>query len=619
MPLPALRLAATLAAVLAALPTNPPDRAPVVPNDNRLAGGTIRGGVLHLRLDARLAAWRPDPAVDSAVTVQAFAEEGGAPRIPGPLLRAAQGTEVRASVRNSLDTTLVVHGLRAGSVPGDTLHVQPGATREVSFRAGAPGTYLYWGSTTGDSIHHRTRRDGQLTGAVVIDPPGTRPDTAERIFVMTVIDLFPDSLRNPAKEDIWELAINGMSWPHTERLAYPVGDTVRWRWVNGSFLPHPMHLHGFHFRVLAKGDAQADTAYAADARRMAVTELMLAGTTFRMDWVPTRAGTWLMHCHMIPHITPYPARADSARGHDVHDVERHPADAMAGLVLGITTFDRARSAAVPPVHGPRMRLFAQQALADSGKPARRGYVLQRGSPPRADSVEAPSTPLVLTRGETAAITVVNRLDEPTTVHWHGMELESVYDGVSGWSRSGGAVAPLLAPGDSFTVAFTPPRAGTFMYHTHMDEGQQLGTGMYGALLVVEPGRRHDPATDLVFMIGGGVAGGALANALNGSADPEPLTLRVGTTYRFRLVNILFAAVVSAHLVADSADLRWKPVAKDGADLPPALRAEVPARVRLGVGEAYDFEWTPTAPVDAVLEVHLPEGEPRVLRQPLRVR
>jgi hypothetical protein len=143
--------------------------------------------------------------------------------------------------------------------------------------------------------------------------------------------------------------------------------------------------------------------------------------------------------------------------------------------------------------------------------------------------------------------------------------------------------------------------------------------MYGALLVVEPGRRHDPATDLVFMIGGGVAGGAMGNALNGRANPAPLTLRVGTTYRFRLVNILFAAVVRAQLVADSADLRWRPVAKDGADLPPALRAEVPASVRLGVGEAYDFEWTPTAPVDAVLEVHLPEGEPRVLRQPLRVR
>jgi FtsP/CotA-like multicopper oxidase with cupredoxin domain len=48
----------------------------------------------------------------------------------------------------------------------------------------------------------------------------------------------------------------------------------------------------------------------------------------------------------------------------------------------------------------------------------------------------PGTPLVLVRGETAAITVINRLPEATTVHWHGMELESVYDGVAGWSRTG---------------------------------------------------------------------------------------------------------------------------------------------------------------------------------------
>jgi FtsP/CotA-like multicopper oxidase with cupredoxin domain len=32
-----------------------------------------------------------------------------------------------------------------------------------------------------------------------------------------------------------------------------VGDTIRWRWVNGSYLPHRMHLHGFHFRVTAIG------------------------------------------------------------------------------------------------------------------------------------------------------------------------------------------------------------------------------------------------------------------------------------------------------------------------------------------------------------------------------
>ncbi|HEX9564019.1 MAG TPA: multicopper oxidase domain-containing protein [Gemmatimonadaceae bacterium] len=62
-------------------------------------------------------------------------------------------------------------------------------------------------------------------------------------------------------------------------------------------------------------------------------------------------------------------------------------------------------------------------------------MLQRGSAPRADSVEIPGTPLILKQGAHVAITVINRLPEPTTVHWHGMELESYFDGVSGWSGS----------------------------------------------------------------------------------------------------------------------------------------------------------------------------------------
>ena len=50
------------------------------------------------------------------------------------------------------------------------------------------------------------------------------------------------------------LAINGKSWPHTERIGLTVGDTARWRVVNGTVRGHPMHLHGFYFRVDATGN-----------------------------------------------------------------------------------------------------------------------------------------------------------------------------------------------------------------------------------------------------------------------------------------------------------------------------------------------------------------------------
>lgn len=576
----------------------------VVPNDNRLAGGTALGGVVTVRLEARVAGWRPDADVDSAVTIQAFGEEGGATRIPGPLIRATQGAEVHLTIRNAVpDSTLIVYGLRAGTVRNDCLHVSPGETRDVRFRAGDPGTYLYWGTTTRAAMELRMKRDAQLTGAIVIDAPDARVDASERIFVITLLDLRRDTTRSDPQEDVWEAAINGLSWPHTERLSYEVGDTVRWRMVNGTNRVHPMHLHGFHFRVLSEGNGRSDIHYAAAARRDAVTQLLLPGATARVDWVPTRVGNWLVHCHMIEHITPYPERADSLRGHDMHDVARHPMSSMNGLVMGITTVDsRGRDRPVTLPVSTRYRVLAQEGPLQGTQRAR-SFVLQRGAEPARDSVVVPGSTLVFTRGERAEVTVVNRLAEATSVHWHGMELESVYDGVAGWSGNTTRVAPLIAPGDSFTVTFTPPRAGTFIYHTHMDEGGQLPTGMYAALLVLEPGQSYDPTTDLTIMLGGAVNDGRLGQAINGRHTPEPLRLRVGSPYRLRFINILPMAAARLDLVdADSMPVVWRRAAKDGAELPPSARVDGPATWIMGVGETYDFEWTPAKEMDAVLHV-----------------
>jgi FtsP/CotA-like multicopper oxidase with cupredoxin domain len=75
------------------------------------------------------------------------------------------------------------------------------------------------------------------------------------------------------------MVINGKSWPYTERLSYQVGDTVRWRWLNPSSQPHPMHLHGFYFTVASRGSWAADTVYARDDERLAVTEPLMPGGT----------------------------------------------------------------------------------------------------------------------------------------------------------------------------------------------------------------------------------------------------------------------------------------------------------------------------------------------------
>ncbi|MEX2153780.1 MAG: hypothetical protein WD825_10620 [Gemmatimonadaceae bacterium] len=88
------------------------------------------------------------------------------------------------------------------------------------------------------------------------------------------------------------------------------------------------------------------------------------------------------------------------------------------------------------------------------------------------------------------------------------------------------------------VRFTPPRAGTFIYHTHVNEMRQQRAGLSGALLVLEPGARYDPGTDIVLMLSTPRRESEQRTILlNGSATPAPLELRVGTRYRFRLINI----------------------------------------------------------------------------------
>ncbi|MEO7366920.1 MAG: multicopper oxidase domain-containing protein [Gemmatimonadaceae bacterium] len=586
-------------------------------NDNRASAGTLDNGVLTIALDATLASWKPDLNVDTMATVQAFAERGRVPSIPGPLIRVRLGTEIRASIRNTLaDSTLIVHGLRSGTRETDTIQIPSGQSRDVVFKPAEAGTYLYWGTTSHSKISGRWGREAQLNGAIVIDPPGQT--IRDRVFVISLIDIYPDSIYNPAKEDVWEVAINGRSWPHTERLNHQVGDTIRWRFINATDRYHPMHLHGFHFRTLAKGDWTRDTTYKSSEVQYAVTEVMLPGSTAYLSWVPTRAGNWLFHCHMAPHITPYPERPDSVRLHDAHDLMRHPEQAMAGLVLGVIVTD-PHPKPVSLAARYRERIFAQETIADSPKSIARGFVLQRGAIPRKDSIEVPGTPLILHRGERTAVTVVNRMSVPTSVHWHGMELESLYDGVSGWSGVGASRSPMVMPGDSFAVAFTPPRAGTFIYHTHMDEEAQLTRGMYAPMIVLEPGEVYDPKRDFVFMFGMAIVGGKEEGVLNGTKMHAPLELVVGKTYRFRFVNILPAARVQFSMVKDSLPIIWRSIAKDGASLPAARVKNQPAVLPVGVGETYDFEWTPSEAMDAVLQVRPLGPEPIKVDKLVHVR
>ncbi len=563
----------------------------VIPNDNRSPAGRLSHDTLELHLVVGMAVWRPEADSGPAIEVAAFGEDGKAPQVPGPLIRVPAGTVISATIRNRLaDSTLRIYGLvtRPAAVH-DSLVIQPGESASVTFLAGAPGSYLYWASL-GATKHERQAEREQLAGAFVVDPPGGSP--ADRVLVINIWGNRLDSATYRSA-----LTINGRSWPHTERIQATVGDTLRWRVLNANWRNHPMHLHGFYYRVDARGDGFADTLYATDARRMVVTEGLRPFNTMAMTWVPERAGNWLFHCHLSFHVVPSARLSPPAR--DSHDRKSHdPGAHMAGLVLGIAV--RPRADAREPVRGKarRLHLFVQEGTKRGRAPRAMGFVLQRGGqPPAADSVEIPGSPVVLTRGQPTDIVIVNRLSEPTSIHWHGIELESYSDGVAGWSGSGDRLAPSVMPGDSFTARLTLPRAGTFMYHTHMNDIEQLTSGLYGGIVVLEPGKRFDSNRDHLFVAGwdGETRAPALPHlVINGDSLPRPLVLTPGVPHRLRFVNIGPAGLLRFAIYRDTSLVTWRRLAKDGADLPPALATSVRSAQLLAVGETYDFELTPAA-------------------------
>jgi FtsP/CotA-like multicopper oxidase with cupredoxin domain len=167
----------------------------------------------------------------------------------------------------------------------------------------------------------------------------------------------------------------------------------------------------------------------------------------------------------------------------------------------------------------------------------------------------PGPELRMRRGQPVRITVVNKLGEDTTVHWHGIRLPNAMDGVPGLTQKP------IQPGASFVYEFTPPDAGTFWYHPHVDTLQQLGRGLAGALIVEEP----EPVAvdrDLLWFIEdwrlddrGRIAGGfgnrmeagmsgRIGNTvtINGRVA-EKVSAKAGERVRLRLVNAALARIV----------------------------------------------------------------------------
>jgi FtsP/CotA-like multicopper oxidase with cupredoxin domain len=276
----------------------------IVANDNRTPAGTLKDGILNLRIELRQARWYAEAPDGVYKDGYAFAEQGHPPQSPGPLLRVPSGTRIHASIHNLLPLAAKIYGLHPYPRDSDEfVEVKAGETREVQFDAGEPGTYLYWATTSSAHLDRVEERDkGEetlLTGAFIVDPPGARDD--DRILVL--VEWAKIDFSNGNNTQI--VAINGKSWPETERLTYEAGERVHWRIINATALNHAMHLHGFFFTVDGVGDSHGFVHYPESQRRKVVTEGIFPGHSFDMTWTPERAGNVVVPLPYGPaHVAP---------------------------------------------------------------------------------------------------------------------------------------------------------------------------------------------------------------------------------------------------------------------------------------------------------------------------
>jgi manganese oxidase len=164
--------------------------------------------------------------------------------------------------------------------------------------------------------------------------------------------------------------------------------------------------------------------------------------------------------------------------------------------------------------------------------------------------------------------------------------------VAGYSGEGKRIAPVIKPGGSFEARFTPPRSGTFIYHTHVDDLRQQQAGLSGPLIVVDEPESYDGEHNIVLAITvpRKRADGAVV-LLNGTSKPEQRIFRKGERYRLRFINVhTTRPSMRMRLLRGDSLLTWKGLAKDGMDLPTDQSVEEPSEVQMGNGETYDFEF-----------------------------
>ena len=160
-------------------------------------------------------------------------------------------------------------------------------------------------------------------------------------------------------------------------------------------------------------------------------------------------------------------------------------------------------------------------------------------------------------GDRVRFRLINQLEQPTSIHWHGIRIDNVMDGVTGLTQEA------VPPKGEFLYDFTVPDAGTYWYHSHNRSWEQVARGLYGVLIVDEEIKpkvdreitmvlddwRLDGASQIheqsLGALGEWAHGGRVGNWTTVNGEPEPtFSVRAGERLRLRIVNAATARVIA---------------------------------------------------------------------------
>jgi manganese oxidase len=259
----------------------------------------LENGVKVFEITTKPVLWK----ILDDVTVTAWTYNG---TVPGPLIRVTEGDRVRVVVKNELPdpTTIHWHGIEVPNamdgVPGVTQKpIQPGETFTYEFIAKPAGTFMYHSHFEGD-----VQVGAGLYAPFIIEP---KQETATRPDVDVTLMLAEWRVANGQTFAAMPMAgmepnyftINGKAFPATETITVKQGQRVRLRFIGIGQFVHPMHLHGFPFKIVATDGHPVPAAAQLTKDTIAVAP----GERYDVEFIAAEPGQWMVHCHILHHTT----------------------------------------------------------------------------------------------------------------------------------------------------------------------------------------------------------------------------------------------------------------------------------------------------------------------------